>query len=88
MGQTANTRVELVNVGQINSGKFLVTLYEVASGDKIGEAEIPSLDPFERYAFKLDWIVPEDATAVRVVVDEAEVVAESNELNNEAESVL
>ena len=87
-GQTVNTRVELVNGGEKASGKFKATLYELASGAKVGEAEVPSLDPGERYAFKLDWIVPTDATGVRVVLDEAEVVAETNELDNEAQAGL
>ena len=87
-GETADTRVELVNNGERDSRKFTATLYELASGAKLGEAEVPALRPFERYAFKLYWIVPKNATGVRVVLDEAEVVAESNELNNEAQAGL
>lgn len=87
-GETANTRVEVVNNGERDSPRFMATLYEITTGDKIGEAEIPALDRFERYAFKLEWVVPEGATGVRVVLDEAEAIAETDELNNEAQSGL
>jgi len=80
-GETVTFSVTTANNGAYRSGASLVRLY--IDNKPMGYQDIPEIDPGGRVTRTFDWKVAEGSHAIRAVIDDSDLVIESDEANNE-----
>ena len=82
VGEMVTFTVTIENNGRSRSGTSLVQLY--IDNSRKGYQDIPEMDPGSKVTKTFDWKVTAGTHAVRAVIDDSNLVIESNETNNES----
>jgi len=81
VGETVTFTLTVKNNGGIKAGTSLVHLY--IDNNPRGYQDIPELDPGTKVTRTFSWTVAAGSHFIRAVVDDSNLVTESNEANNE-----